>query len=259
MMWVEKKNVAPYSALAPIYDKVMAHVNYRRWASYIHDLVSRFRPESHWIADLSCGTGSLCLLMEKYGYHVTGIDSSRFMLRQAALKFSSSQTRLICADLCSLPLREKPDVVVSLYDSMNYLLRPELWRKALQDIHFCLQEGGLFIFDVSTIYNSQRDFSAYIHKESFSDGKYHRRSTFDKRDFIQTNYFEIKLSHKPRVVYCETHRQKIQHLDDIVKFIEKSPFRLIAGYKEFSFEPYRENCERVHFVLEKSENYARTS
>ncbi|MBN1466052.1 class I SAM-dependent methyltransferase [candidate division KSB1 bacterium] len=230
----------------------MAHVNYKLWATYIHEIVTRFRPESRRIVDLSCGTGTLCLLLAHYGYQVTGMDSSHAMLRQAARKTASAQIRYVCADLCSLPMAERSDVMISLYDSMNYLMDIPLWNRSLLDIHSCLNDDGLFIFDVSTIYNSCKDFSRYIHRESFADGSYHRKSTFDREKNIQTNYFEIKLAHQPGVLFCEMHRQRIRQLEEIVDIIRRSPFDLVAGYKDFSLAAYSENCERVHFVLKKT-------
>ncbi|MBN1479839.1 class I SAM-dependent methyltransferase [candidate division KSB1 bacterium] len=261
MKWgASHKNVAPYTALAPIYDRVMAHVNYERWAAYIHDIISCYRPASKWVVDISCGTGTFCLLLHIYGYHVTGMDSSLPMLKQAVRKWSTNPASFICADLSHLPLSERADVVVSLYDSMNYLLESSSWHASLLEISAQLQENGLFIFDVSTIYNSSKDFSQYVNKESFSGARYVRKSTFDKKNHIQTNHFEIRLAQNPGMTLCETHRQRIWPLEDIQAFIQDSPFDLLAGYKNFSFDPLTEKCERVHFVLKKKSNrHVRTS
>lgn len=250
MRWlVEKRTVPPYSALAPIYDQVMAHVNYHRWASYIHKIVSRFKPDSQWIVDISCGTGTFAAFLAKYHYHVTGLDSSLPMLKQAAQK--QRTTQFICADLTALPLSAKADVVVSLYDSMNYLLDSDLWQKALSNIYDVLKRDGLFIFDVSTLMNSTRDFSRYVHRETFEHGGYLRKSSFDRKESIQKNYFEIRLVDHPNIAFCENHQQRIRPLTEILNFVENSPFTVLAGYKEFTFEPFEEHCERVHFVLRK--------
>ena len=34
----------PYTALAPLYDRIMAHVDYAHWAEYLLTLCSRFAP-----------------------------------------------------------------------------------------------------------------------------------------------------------------------------------------------------------------------
>lgn len=259
MKWfAEKKTVPPYSALAPIYDRVMEHVNYKRWAAYVDKIVTRFQPDSQWIIDISCGTGMLAAFLTKHGYRVTGLDSSFLMLKEAQQRGRASH--VICADLASLPLYKKADTIVSLYDSMNYLLEPGLWKKALVDIHKSLKKNGLFIFDVSTLMNSKRDFSRYVHRETFEHGGYLRKSSFDRKEGIQKNYFEIKLKDQPNIIFCEHHQQRIWPLQHVLSFIEASPFQLLAGYKEFSFEPFDEQCERVHFVLKKeSESNVRTS
>lgn len=256
MKWfAEKKAVPPYSALAPIYDQVMEHVNYKRWAAYIDKIVSRFQPDSNWIVDISCGTGTFAGFLIKHGYRITGLDSSFPMVQQAAQKNLTPHTHFMCADLGHLPLASQPDVIVSLYDSMNYVLEANLWHKAFVDIFSTLKKDGLFIFDVSTLMNSKRDFSRYVHRETFKNGGYLRKSSFDRKESLQKNYFEIKLKARPSIVFCEHHQQRIRPLKEILDFIDASPFTLLGGYKEFSFEPFDEKCERVHFVLKKESEY----
>jgi SAM-dependent methyltransferase len=259
MKWFpEKKIVPPYSALAPIYDQVMEHVNYKRWAAYVHKILLRFQPASQWVVDISCGTGTFAARLSKYGYRASGLDSSLPMLKEAQRRGRAHH--FICADLGLLPLSTKADTMVSLYDSMNYLLEADMWHKAFIDIHRALKKDGLFIFDVSTLMNSKRDFSRYVHGETFMNGGYVRKSSFDRKEGIQKNYFEIKLNDRPGIVFCEHHQQRIRSLKEILTFIEASPFKLMAGYKEFSFEPFDEKCERVHFVLKKeTESNVRTA
>lgn len=250
MKWfLDKKTVPPYSALATIYDQVMGHVNYKRWAAYVHNIISRFQPDSHWVVDVSCGTGSFAALLAQYDYRVTGLDSSLPMLREARRKHSAMH--FICADLGAMPLSTNVDTIVSLYDSMNYLLEEKMWRDAFVNIHHRLKKNGLFIFDVSTLMNSKRDFSRYVHRETFAHGSYLRKSWFDRKEAIQNNYFEIRMMDRPAVLFCEYHQQRIRALQEILSFIEDSPFTLLAGYKDFTFEPFDEKCERVHFVLKK--------
>ena len=76
-----KKVVEPYFALAPIYDEVMEHVDYKRWATYVHKIVQQFDHKTDWILDISCGTGSCAKYLLKLGYHVTGSDNSWSMLQ----------------------------------------------------------------------------------------------------------------------------------------------------------------------------------
>ena len=88
---------SPYQGLAPIYDYVMAHVNYGEWAAYIHALCARFAPDTNRVVDLACGTGNVSFALHRLGYEVTGVDRSEAMLQvareKAAAPASNSSSR----------------------------------------------------------------------------------------------------------------------------------------------------------------------
>jgi len=249
------KKVAPYSVLAEIYDRVMEHVDYERWARYVHKLVQLHNDSARTILDISCGTGTCAAHLLKYGYTVCGTDSSQAMIRQARNKAlqRSLPIHYLCADMRRLPLKLKPDVVISLYDSMNYLMGDKDWRDCMDQVYRLLKPRGLFIFDVSTLYNSMHDFADYRQTEKIKEGSYVRESSFNRRTHVQKNYFKIKLNERPGIVYSETHRQLIRPLDLISSIVNRSPFSLVGGYKDFSLKPFTEQSERVHFVLKKAD------
>ncbi len=246
---------APYSALAEIYDSVMSHVNYRRWAEYIHELVQRYHPQAHWLVDLSCGTGTCCFYLQKLGYRVHGMDLSEAMIRQARKKYSSSRIRdvFFCSDMVRPPLRNGPDVVISLYDSMNYITTPHRWIECLSRVYQCLAANGIFIFDVSTVFNSRVHFSDYEEEHRFFGASYKRISSFLPKKSVQINRFEIKFDNR-KEVYSENHRQVIRYLAEIDDFIARTAFKKEAAFRDYTFLPAVEECERVHYVLRRKDD-----
>lgn len=228
----------------------MHHVNYERWALYIHNIAKKVDKEIKWIVDISCGTGSCIKELSRFGYKVTGYDSSIHMLREAHKKYKNKNI-FFCAEMGFPPLRKSPDMIISLYDSINYLMLKKQWQICLKNIYEILENKGIFVFDTSTLYNSQQDFSKYVHKESFAKGSYFRKSRFIEKKNIQENIFKIRLAKFPRVIFYETHVQKILSISQVLELIKRSSFKLLAAYKDFTSEPYNERCERVHFVLEK--------
>jgi SAM-dependent methyltransferase len=250
---VEKIATSPYTILSQIYDVVMDHVNYEQWANYISELADIHGMAITTIFDISCGTGTLCYKLKERGFDVFGSDISYEMLKIATLKKMSfdSYPYFYCSDLKKLPLKQKVDLIVCLYDSMNYLVNDSLWNQTLERIYSLLKSHGLFIFDVSTIYNSKTYFYKYRYQRTCAEGSYQRMSSFDEKSSIQHNIFEIRLKQRPDMLFVEHHKQLIRPLAEIQNIIERSRFQLVGFYNEFTLKPATEKVKRVHFVLKK--------
>lgn len=243
------RTVPPYTALAVIYDHVMDHVDYDHWAGYLDQLLRKHAGSVRTLLDASCGTGTLARHLQKRGYEVWGCDASLTMVRKAHHR--SPQTLWWCGDVRHLALQQKPQAILSTYDSMNYLMNPEEWQQALLSFYTALPAGGVLLFDVSTVHNSKTVFQRYVQKETTPAGTYWRSSYYRTRSSIQVNEFKIILAQEPRVTYHETHRQKILTLAKVLHHVNASPFALLAAYADFTLQPAREFAERLHFVLQK--------
>ncbi len=249
----EKKIAAPYSVLAQIYDFVMSHVNYASWANYVAQIAGKHGNHVTQILDIACGTGSLCFRLAEKGFTVAGSDLSLEMIKIAREKTAKAGLTLPlwCADMRRSAVKFQPDMIVSLYDSMNYLMSPHEWARCLDNVHAVLKPKGIFVFDVSTVHNSQRYFRRYIQRERGKGIVYSRKSEFDAKRMVQQNRFEIRLVSHPNVVFYEVHEQRIRFLQDIMQMVAKSRLSLDGCYHGFSFTQGTEKSERVHFVLKK--------
>ena len=81
-----KELTAPYEKFAYPYDRMMANVNYVRWATYIEDLFKQYKAAPRKILEVACGTGALTVLMEERGYEMCGLDRAEGMLAVARQK-----------------------------------------------------------------------------------------------------------------------------------------------------------------------------
>lgn len=243
-----KKQVPPYSVLAEIYDFVMNHVNYQQWARHIRNIWEKHGVVNPKVLDVSCGTGKLCFYLSKFKAPVKGMDSCPQMVIKAKQRFKGP---IWCGDMRHFLLKDSFNVVVSLYDSMNYLMTDQDWKNSLLSVYKVLEPGGLYIFDVSTLHNSKNVFQDYVCKEKNEKASYTRKSYFDEVDHIQTNEFRIRLRNRKNVIFYENHRQKIREINTIDKMIKNSGFEIIGKYSEFSFLPVSAKSERIHYVLRK--------
>jgi SAM-dependent methyltransferase len=231
----------------------MDHVNYEQWANYISYIADIHGQTILVIYDISCGTGTMSFKLTERGYNVFASDLCLEMIKFARTKrkLDHSYPYFWCSDLQYSPLKRKPDMIVCLYDSMNYLEKILQWELSFKNIYALLNPNGLFVFDISTIYNSETFFQKYSYHRICSNGSFTRRSTFDEKKMIQHNIFEIRLNQNPDVIYVEHHQQVIRPLEQIHGVIKRSPFKLVGCYSEFSFKPGTEKAKRVHFVLKK--------
>ena len=243
--------VAVYTKIAGIYDRMMIHVNYPRWAEYIHSILRR---DQHFIPsrllDVACGTGRFLAEMEKLDYDIEGCDPSSAMLDVARHRLPDTpffQCKL--PDLAGITSNHY-NVVTCLYDSLNYLTGIETLHSSLNRIYDILQAPGQLIFDVVTRLNCRYYFQNYSDQETFDDHNAYRRDCyFDNKTNIQYNKVRI---HTPQGVFEETHQQYIFSLRQIRKaIIKETPFTLLGCYNEFTFQQVNRHSSRAHFILRK--------
>ncbi|MCS7229153.1 MAG: methyltransferase domain-containing protein [Candidatus Kryptonium sp.] len=242
----------PYTVLAEIYDCVMKDVPYKKWAKYIIKLIQRFRPGARRIFEFACGTGTMLALLRKYGFIIDGMDFSKMMINKAKEKVKDTDTKLFVGDMSNFKIDEKYEVALCLYDSVNYLNNFDKFKGLLTSAGNLLNDDGIFIFDISTEYNSIQNAILMNMSGRCFDVKYKRKSYYLKDERIHINEFEIELNGK---VYFEKHVQRIYKISEIENIVRENEIFEIAGcYNGFSFNSGSEWSDRVHFVLKKREN-----
>jgi len=248
----KKKICAPYEALAEIYDFVMRHVTYREWAAYLEEILRRSDFRDPKLLDLACGTGTLALELYARGHRVVGADASSPMLRIARQKAQSWGASVAFFEMDIRTVHGAPayDIVLCLYDSLNYLLSLRDVASALAGSHDLLLPGGLFIFDICTEGNSLKYFRDITECEQGNGFSYTRHSFYRPGDRMQIIEFEILFDDQP-FFFIDTERKLIYTLDEISSTLEASSFELIGMYDNFSFHPATEDSDRIHFVLRK--------
>jgi SAM-dependent methyltransferase len=134
-----------YHAFARFYDATQGDGS--EHAVFLRELIERYHPSAQTVLELACGTGSI-LKQLRPDFEVVGLDLSVPMLALAAEKLPG--VRLVEADMTQFDLRERFDVVLCVYDSINHLLEFEQWRDVFARAHEHLNEGGILVFDINT-------------------------------------------------------------------------------------------------------------
>lgn len=248
----EAQQVPPYSKLAYIYDDLMAHVDYKNWSRFIQKIIQRWHPGARTILDISCGTASMLLKLYSKDHRLFGCDFSFDMLKIARSKCKASRASIPLwqSNMISFQLKQKVDVIMSLYDSVNYVLNNAAWKNMFDCVYDGLNGNGLFIFDICTEKNSREFFNNYYEKKKGAHFYYTRASSYNPDSKIHANRFEIYFDEEKKT-FVEFHEQKILSVTAVLDLIKQTNFQLLGYYHGFSFKPGNENSLRIHFVLKK--------
>jgi SAM-dependent methyltransferase len=225
----------------------MKGVPYREWVDYVERLLARFDAQPQTVLDLACGTGKVAAEMTRRGYTVFGVDVSEGMVRVAV-----QQGRLPAAvqDARALGLRAGTfDLVVSLYDSLNYITEPEGLLACFKGVRHCLAGHGLLIFDVNTIRALALELFTQNNLRSRDPLAYSWESRWDP----STRICSVRMWFKWRVPgeeheFVEVHRQRGYEDEEIRELLHGADFKLHAVYDAYSLDPLTDQSTRAFYI-----------
>ncbi|MCA9742617.1 class I SAM-dependent methyltransferase [candidate division KSB1 bacterium] len=247
------KHVSVYSHIAPLYDYMMRHVNYVQWYRYIDSLLNAYAPNPRSLLELACGTGKM---LEKFAGQVPvlmGLDRSFEMLQGARQRLSGKCDHLLLwnGDMRQFAIQIEVQVVLCLYDSINYCMSEDELTATLDSVNVCLQDGGVFIFDICTRRTCKNYFRSLHEVDTFAGTEFVRRGRYDDKNDWQINEFWLN-QQETGSQYFERHVQKIYSLRAVKKSITRSQkWDILGVYNNFTRRPGSERSFRVHFVLQK--------
>ena len=207
------------------------------------------------ILELCCGTGRLTLPIAKEGYDISGVDFTASMLEQAKAKAAEGGLAIefIEADIRTLDLPEKYDLVFIPFNSIHHLYRNEDLFKAFKAVQNHLKEGGLFLLDC---FNPNIQFVVEGEKEQKVIAEY---TTSDGREILikQKMRYESK-TQMNRIewhYYINGQFDSIQDLDmrlffpqELDAYLEWKGFEIIQKFGSFAEEAFKDDSEKQIFV-----------
>ncbi|MDE6974164.1 MAG: class I SAM-dependent methyltransferase [Lachnospiraceae bacterium] len=247
-----------YTDFAGVYDTFMDEVPYQEWADFLEDLIRTYgisRPameraagrdglpekeageeallssERNLVLDLGCGTGTLTELLAGKGFDMIGIDLSQEMLNIAMEKKerSGSNVLYLCQDMRMLDLYSTVGTVVSVCDSLNYLLEDEEVVETFSLVNRYLYPGGIFIFDFNTVYKYEHvigDATIAENREDCSfiwENYYHAKEHVNEYDLT---VFAREAQGDLFGRFFETHYQRGYTLEEMENFVKQAGMKV---------------------------------
>lgn len=243
-----------YTALAPLYDSLMDHVDYGEWYTLISHVVEQFcNTEKPTVFEIGGGTGSLGKQLSLSGCNYTGSDYSFNMCIEAQKK----ELPYFCTDGKHLSLKKSFDLIIFLYDGINYLNTLDEYKKLFLEVWSNLNTDGLFLFDITTQANSLNYFLDTFDFQEISNTTLIRHSYFNTELFLQHNDFTlfspVDSTKTLFIKQVENHIQRVFKASEIEQTIPLQLFNIIGIWDGFSMKKHTPRSERIHFLLKKIE------
>ena len=240
-----------FDDVADYYDRLMRTVPYSRWVDYVERLLEAWSKSPVEVIDLACGTGMVGSEMARRGYRVCGADLSEPMVRHCASR-EPPLPALVC-DAAQMALAdESAELVVCLYDSLNYILEPERLATSLAEAYRILRTGGLFIFDL----NTQRALATGLFTQDNMRTDEPLQYTWEAHWDSATRVCRVDMLYYyngeggPKN-FREIHYQRAYDNDEVLAMLRAAGFPRIKDYSAYTFQPVTPRSDRAYYVAAK--------
>ena len=241
-----------YDILAAHYDVLQLNGD-GSWGPYIHGLITDFcRIKDPSVTDLGCGTGMITNYLASKGLSVTGVDLSPDMLSMASSGDETGTVTWVCADITSY---EGPSCgcFISTMDTIGHITD----EKALAGMFTCvsslLEEGGVFILDVTTRKHFESSLGENVFYEDYEDFTLLWVNHYDKENRI--NHAEMTLFELTEDDLYERYdgelTARFYSREEIEEMASKAGLKKLALFGDLNREAPGDEDERIFYVFGK--------
>jgi len=250
---------APYTAVATIYDTLMADVFTERQRPLIESVISHLGLKPGAWADVACGTGTVACYLAEKGWRVCGCDVSEAMLVAAREK---AEHRKVSVEWSAQDMRDFQapfacDVASCFFDSLNILTRTDDLVRAFRAVARALRPCGYFLFDAVTPHQTEHlwEYCDQFHEGDGFFGAWEARKQPSKNVAAVTMYWFIRQENGLFLRADESHRIRGYTRREIVHALKEAGLGLVAAYEgDLGFlTPVRRATMRIDYIARKKE------
>ena len=238
-----------YTGFAQVYDTFMDNVPYDEWGEYLVSLLKKYGVEDGLVLDIGCGTGAMTRYLDAHGYDMTGIDVSEEMLTIAKEK-SSPDILYLLQDMREFELYGTMRAAVSICDSMNYILEEDDLLQVFSLVNNYLDPGGIFIFDLNTVYKYQEILGEQTIAEDREECSFIWDNFYDEEEMINEYDLTIFVQTQEDLFqrFTETHLQRGYTLEQMQEILQKAGLVFLKAIDVDTQGEVTEQTERICII-----------
>ncbi len=262
------KPMNAYTGFAKVYETFMDNIPYEAWTEYLTGLLKEYGvTKGSLLCELGCGTGSMTRRLAEAGYDMIGIDLSEEMLDIARYEHPECEKDILYLnqDMREFELYGTVAVVVSLCDSMNYLISEEDLLQVFKLVNNYLDPGGYFIFDMKTEYHYETLMGNRTIVDNREDCSLIWENFYDKENKL--NQYDITIYAKAEFEdeeeededmpplferMEESHVQRAYSVEQIKELLKQAGLEFVAVYDSCTKDAPKPDSDRVYFIAKET-------
>ena len=249
-----------YTDFASVYDKFMDETPYEQWSQNIKNVLEEYEIRDGLVLELGCGTGSMTELLAGMGYDMIGIDCSEEMLNIASSKKEQSGHDILYLnqDMREFELYGTVRAVVSVCDSLNYLLEKEELVACFKLVNNYLDHKGIFFFDFNTNYKYETVIGDTVIAENRDDCSFIWENFYDPEEKI--NEYDLTIFVREETAqemdlfrkFEETHFQRGYDLEEIKQCLKLSGMEFVRAFDADTLGEVTAESERIYCIAREN-------
>ncbi|MGN1315946.1 MAG: class I SAM-dependent DNA methyltransferase [Acutalibacteraceae bacterium] len=247
-----------YSSFASFYDELTKNVDYKKRADYIGEILAKFNIKDGLLLDLACGTGSLSVEFSKMGFEVIATDASPDMLMEAGNKAMEENENILflCQKMQETDLYGTVRAIVCSLDSINHLENAGELRKTFQVLKNFIDDGGIMVFDVNTVYKHRNILgnNTFVYDEKDVYCVWQNSLCSDGVTVGINLDFFAKEKNGLYNRYTENFKEIAFTDEEITEAVESAGFKIVEKYAELGFNKPEEDTQRIYYVVRREYN-----
>ncbi|WP_287586081.1 class I SAM-dependent methyltransferase [Candidatus Borrarchaeum sp.] len=239
--------IRSYEKFAEVYDLVTPEEFYFDYFNFIKKILKSLNYNPQNILDVACGTGRLAKILLDKDYDVEGLDISESMLeiaRKRGLKVYQS-------NMVDFNVGQKYDLIISTYDSLNYVLQESSLKKCFNSIKKHLNQKGIFICDMNSDYKINKVLPEYkVDYYDFSEvnAELIWLNSYQKNYWIGEVILFKKAEDGKYDRFYEKYIERAYELKTIKKLLKEAEFEILETYSDFELNKIKKDSKRWFFV-----------
>jgi SAM-dependent methyltransferase len=142
--------------------------------------------------DLGCGTGWYLKNIAEYGYQMTGIDNSGFLIEEAKRNNEGGASVVEFGEILNLGYASESFDFCVCINSLHHLKDKQELERALKEIHRILKRGGLLIIHELNAFFFFKLYLNYIFSLTNKIDRFGGENWISPKELFKQGLFEVK-------------------------------------------------------------------